>query len=165
MSPLLGVLLLCNSLHLQLCTATGRLSSVVSFIALVDALMELFDINAVQFANPRSHLKHISGVSWCDSNTRLSASLCGGVCIIVDDAEAAWPNDLKQQETVERYELAAVKVVVPGITMDHRSENAQRIVAAVRVFLASSHHGWFLASRCVRTVKAVCLEHLLLAWR
>jgi hypothetical protein len=142
---LLAVLLLC-SLHLQMYTATGRLSSVVAFIALVNHLQDVLDIDSILFADAGTGLKYISGASWCDSSIHLSNSLYQGLAMIIDDSMGAWPKDQKQQQALQSFKLAAIQVVVPGINQRRSLANAWCIRDAVRAVLVSLRLGYCVVS-------------------
>jgi hypothetical protein len=134
-----------------------------TFIALIDPKMQLLDVNEIQFTDASTHTMRISGASWCDSCTDLSNSLQRGMWLSMGGPSAAWSDDKQQQEIVQSYQLAAVKVEVPGISRERPDGTAQGTLAAVDAFLVSSHLGCFSAYRICAHFPGWCLSGALLS--
>lgn len=115
----------------KICTATSRISIVLSFMMAVDPEQKLFSMAEVQFADPETHHKHLGGTIWRDATQQLPERMHGGVAIILDDKPQAWPLDHQQQQAVGPGALAAAFMVkVPGIGLLQLPGNAPVMVSA-----------------------------------
>lgn len=96
----------------------------------------------VQFADPTTRTKHISGSSWLDAHRPLPEGVRGGQAVIFEDNLQAWPLDAQQPQAVADEGPAAVGMVqVPGLNVLRKPGNTCCMRAAIRAHQVSSHWG------------------------